>query len=202
MISNTLIGSSIRFVELLKKVYKNNPPIKEIVDYLEANGFLVKKVKNYKNISVDRVIALFYQRLEDRFGFAYSFGCKNSSNLKDDRAAVKKFQSKVEKSGYSAKAANLLAYNIIELVFDHYDRFNFRKDLFSIKFIFDSHGSWIISRLIEMMNTEKKTLATSSEFLEILDKMDQIEDNRLVELQKQRYEEIVGKNAKEEKDPS
>ena len=143
---------------LLVKKYN----IPEVISYLEDNGYIVRKIKNYKSLSSDAIISLFYDRLEKVTNTVYSVYQKQETTLKEDRAALVKFQDKLIKEGFTKKAANLIAYNLICKIFSNYDKLGVKKPLENLADVFSSNRSWILFKLAKIDQQNKVIDANSN----------------------------------------
>jgi len=171
----------------------------EMIVKLEEEGYLIKKTKKYKTISTDAIISFFYDRIEERFGTAYTLSCKDKKNLEANREVLRSFRQKVIKEGFTDKAANLIAYNLIKIVFDNYERLELTNPISTLDFILTKKGSWVWNKLIELDIKDEKKLESSEWFLEKIHQMCSTDDERLEELRKQREEELLTYHAKKEK---
>ena len=173
--------------------------IEEMISRVEEEGYVVKKVKKYKSISTDCIISMFYDRLEELFGPAFVLSCKDKRNLSANRETLKKFRQKVINEGFTERVANLIAYSLIKLVFDNYDKIGLKNPITTLDFLLTKKGSWMFSKLVEIDIRDRDKLEDSNWFREKIHQMCSTDDCRLEELRKLRDKEIRDYHAKKEK---
>lgn len=124
--------------------------------YLEYRGFSVVKPDKFlgpKVKDLKDLISLFYSRLDKKVnGTNYAHSFRNS--MAQDMAIAKRFvNSRMEVNGVCKEVALKECAQIINVVFDRYDEFNFKYDIsFSIFGL--GKMAWVTEHAVRILNTK------------------------------------------------
>ena len=165
----------------------------DAISYLENKGYVITKVKDYPDLSLDHVVSTFYDLLAKKFGQEYSILCQNEGNFDNDRRVLKSFQQILYKKGIPKKAANFIAFRLVQRFFFFYDQLYLRTKIRSLSFLFSPKGSWIQLKISQLDKKHQETLENSEWYDALVDKMCYTEDGRLEELRTKREKELLEK---------
>jgi hypothetical protein len=149
-----LIAEFEGFNPLVPEDYVLNSIMSECQSILESNGYIVKRIPNIAT-GINN-----YSELINRFYFLLEKNFKDVTPYRDNKAdhsVAKKFVSKImETTGYDFKTSLSKCAELVEVVFDHKEEFNFKLEYtMSFRIFGQGEMSWVTEKAIQLLNRRK-----------------------------------------------
>jgi len=176
------------------KLVTTKEDLSDLVSILEKNGYVVRKLPEYKSFTNEAVLAYFYDNLIEKFGAAHGALCKSDFLEQKNKNILKKLQNKLIAQGYTKKLSNFIAYKIIQTVFSNYDMLGRYKTINDLEDIFTEKGLWMLTKISESAKME-----SNPEWFDLIyEKMCSTEDKKIKDLKEQREKELLKTDGAEE----
>jgi hypothetical protein len=176
----------------LLEVSRTGERLADCIKLLEESGYTVSKLKgSSKKVTNKKIVERFYFRLRETCGDTFSVVSR--INESGDLKAVIRFQEKAKKEGMSKDLANETLYELVELVFNHYESLKLKTPPATLNYLISPSGFWILSRALAAHKAAIESYEDSDEAyrykLQKYNDMD--EDENFKRLRDKRHEEIL-----------
>lgn len=160
------------------------------VEYLRSLGYTISPPKNRSlTYSNSQLVEMFYDNLkllvpENVF---LTLGVDKAK----DFAAIKAFQTKLEKTGYSKELTNKLLYDVLTLFFERYELLRLLSPPTSLDYLLSPNGAWIIKKLLSKEKKIYDGVLYTEDGIEKIETVCEAPNEHFIEAQRVRHEALL-----------